>query len=135
MLNEDLIPALTYTLRSQRPCSRAHRALCRDIDKRMKACDYYQSEESGFDLEARFNALEEYAPSYFYFGSHPGDGADYGFWLSESWSEDFEGLKVSDLSDVPSDYYGELAVINDHGNVSLYYRARNNRLVEVWSIV
>ena len=135
MRNEDFIPEFIWTLRHQRPCKRAHRALCREIEARMKSQDYFESEGSGFDLEELFNALDAYAPAYFYFGSHPGDGADYGFWLSECWDEDFDGLKVDDLADVQKDYFGEVAVVNDHGNVSLYTRARNNRLVEIWSVV
>lgn len=84
--------------------------------------------------EDLFNALNEFAPPYFYFGSHPGDGSDYGFWLSEDIENEFDGLKVSDLSEVPKDYAGEI-LVNDHGNNSLYYKYKTSqKLHEIWSI-
>jgi hypothetical protein len=135
MLASDLIPSFCYELRNQRPCRRAHLALLREIEARMESEGYYDSEDAGFDLESLFDALGDYAPSWFYFGAHAGDGSDYGFWLSEGFEYDFEGLKVSDLSDIPPAYVGEVAVINDHGNISLYSRGRNHRLYELWSLV
>lgn len=55
--------------------------------------------------------------------------------LSESFTEDFDGLRVNDLSEVPRGHVGSILLVNDHGNTSLYLRARNHRLVECWSIV
>jgi hypothetical protein len=81
-----------------------------------------------------FEALSEFAPPYGYFGAHPGDGADLGFWLDEFWEENFEGMRVSDLSEIPDDYTGEALVINDHGNATLYAVA-NGQYREIWSVV
>jgi hypothetical protein len=81
-----------------------------------------------------FDALDAYAPAYFYFGAHPGDGADYGFWLSESFPDDFDGLKVSDTADVPKGHTGEVLHANDHGNMTLYAYSRG-RGRELWAVV
>jgi hypothetical protein len=40
-------------------------------------------EEAPDHVEALFDALNDCAPEGLYFGAHPGDGSDYGFWLSE----------------------------------------------------
>jgi hypothetical protein len=84
------------------------------------------------------DALNEFAPPYSYFGAHPvGDGSDFGFWPSmESLEEavrDGEIIKVSDLSEAPTDWHGEIMVVSDHGNVTLY--APHTELKEVWAIV
>jgi hypothetical protein len=84
MRPEDLIPSFIWELKHQKPCHRAHSKLIREIEasmRRMKSPAYFDSEQTQWDLEALFDALGEYAPSYFYFGAHPGDGADYGYWL------------------------------------------------------
>lgn len=83
------------------------------------------------------DALNAYAPSYGYFGAHPGDGSDFGFWISEDWREqarDSGAIEVKDTADVPATYSGEVIHINDHGNATLY-AARRGKLREVWSIV
>src|SRR5690606_738190 len=46
---------------------------------------YVNNEE--FLMEALFDALNEISPDGCYFGAHPGDGADYGFWSVE---EDYD---------------------------------------------
>jgi hypothetical protein len=135
MKASDLVPAFIYELRAQTPTRRAHLSLCARIEKAIDSCaDYDLSEDIDFDLEELFDALNEYAPEGFYFGAHPGDGADFGFWLSESFIEDFDGLKVDGLSQVPRGYSGLVLDVNDHGNVSLY-KASRGRLRELWAIV
>ena len=134
MLPQDLIPSFLWELDHQKPCRREHRKLIREINSRMEQENYFPSDDAGFDLESLFDALNEYALPYFYFGAHPGDGADYGFWLSESFTEDFDGLKVSDTSEVPKGFTGEVLHVSDHGNMTLYSLSRDH-FCEVWAIV
>lgn len=85
-------------------------------------------------LDELFETLGEFAPPYCYFGSSCGDGADYGFWVVEDMRAFFEGEVVADLADLPKGYSGEVLLINDHGNMTLF-EARKGRLKEVWSVV
>jgi hypothetical protein len=99
-------------------------------------CDYYTSDDADFDLEELFDRLEAYALPYFYFGSHPGDGADYGFWLSEGFEDEFDGKKISDTSEVKEeDWNQEILHVNDHGNMTLYSCDDKGQLTEIWAIV
>ena len=96
-------------------------------------------EQEGSDLvEAFFDALNEYAPPYCYFGANEGDGSDYGFWpCIDQMEDDARGgelLKVSDTSEVPEDYEGLVMDVNDHGNVTLYSVA-GGKFTEVWGCV
>lgn len=45
--------------------------------------DYYQSDDCMYDLDMLFDTLNTLAPDGYYFGAHPGDGSDYGFWECE----------------------------------------------------
>ena len=138
MRNEDLIPEFVYCLKTlaNQHGNKKHKALIRDIEKRMEAEGYYESDEADYDLnEDLFQALNEYAAPYMYFGAHPGDGSDFGFWLDEDMEDHFDGIKVSDLSEVPKDYAGEILMVNDHGNTSLYVKAKTQEPREVWALV
>jgi hypothetical protein len=99
--------------------------------------DSDSDEESGSALvDEMIDCLSSYfAPPYGYFGTLEGDGADFGFWLSDGALDDFDGLRVSDTSEVPADYSGEVLHINDHGNASLYVADGKGRLTEIWSVV
>jgi len=137
MREEDLIPCFLSELESQKPLRREHRKLVSEVT-RFLAKDIYRTEEADDLLADLFEALNEYCAAYFYFGAHPGDGADYGYWLSEEWRESLEydgGIVVSDSGEIPADHVGHVAVVNDHGNITLYNRGRNHRLYEIWGVV
>jgi len=149
MKTEDILPECIYFLKSiAKDCqiTKQVKAIVAEYNK-LEVNDNgdYSTDDSheGMDSaesaemllnEDCFNLLNEIAPPYFYFGSHPGDGADFGFWLSDGFDMDFDGLKVSDLSEIPKGYTGEILHINDHGNMSLYYASRG-RLREIWAVV
>lgn len=82
-------------------------------------------------------ALDEHAPPYFYFGAHPGDGADFGFWHVEEPQQairDDGGIVVDDLSEVPSQFAGAVLHVGDHGNSSLYLADGKGGFEELWAV-
>ena len=91
--------------------------------------------ELGHDtVEHLFDLLGSYCPPYADFGSHPGDGSDYGVWLTEDLDGCFDGLRVDDTADVPAGYTGEVLHTSDHGNPTLYVATRG-RLRCIWALV
>jgi hypothetical protein len=127
--NEDLIPAFAAEL-AYLDNAKAWSKLVSEAE----ALEDYESEKAGFILETLYEALNDFAPPYAYFGAHEGDGSDFGFWLSSELEYSFDGLKVSDTSEVPADYTGEALHVNDHGNMTLY-AVNAGTMTEVWSVV
>jgi hypothetical protein len=134
---EDLLSALESECRAYG--GRRGKALAREWEKMTE--EETEGEEGGYLLEEMTDLLNDLAPSYGYFGAHPGDGADFGFWLSEDWereAKDSDALFVNDLSEVPSDYRGEVFQVSDHGNVTLYtahHPNQHGRFTYIWGIV
>ena len=89
-------------------------------------------------IDDLMDALGEFAAPYCYFGANEGDGSDYGFWPSIDSLEDAcryeDVLKVSDLSEIPADYVGEVMLVNDHGNVT-FGTAEKGEFVTIWDCV
>lgn len=130
MRTEDLIPAFADALEYlSNGSSESHTKLV------AKANDVedFDSDDAHKILSELFDALNKYAPAYGYFGANEGDGADYGFWLSDALGFDFDGLKVDDLSEVPEDYTGEVLETNDHGNLTLY-SVEGGKFTEIWAV-
>lgn len=162
---EDLIPAFAEELEIQVKAAAPHLGALNPDHSQLvvDAAEWIkQNEDNGEDHEPfgrphhfvdgdellgeLSDALNEYAPPYAYFGAHEGDGSDFGYWLNPDFQRDFrdsDGLEVSDTSEVPADYTGEVLHVNDHGNATLYEanaeRAKllgsDKHLREVWSVV
>jgi hypothetical protein len=75
MRPEDLIPTFADTLK-ELDTDGAYSDLIKEVGTLTK----YDTDEADFILSDLFDALDALAPAGCYFGAHPGDGADYGFW-------------------------------------------------------
>ena len=142
MRDEDLLDALSYELAYQmkrqtaRFPRRALRALINEAKRTLSAGEDSPLWEGATDVVAElFDALEQFAPAYGYFGAHPGDGSDYGFWLSDEIEHNFDGPKVTDLNEVAPDYRGEVLQISDHGNMTLLTASGRGTFSVIWSLV
>lgn len=83
--SEDLIPAFYAELR-RRDYIRL-RQLIRDhsdtFDAILESRINYQGDDAIELVDALEDELSEVAPEGMYFGAHPGDGSDFGFWRNE----------------------------------------------------
>jgi hypothetical protein len=141
MRTEDLLPLFARVLGTfarKNRLSGLYRSLLRDA-RRIQRSGEWSSGDAIHVLDELFEALDDYAPMYCHFGAPEGDGSDYGFWPLDI--EDIQrlvaenhGIVVSDLSEVPPRFSGEILLINDHGSASLYILARK-KLKLIWSIV
>ena len=153
---EDLIPAFMSVLERYAP--ERYAQLSEECPQTLEDGEYPDYESACAWLEETlFDAMADIAPPYTYFGTHPGDGADFGFWPDiESLEEEArygygDAVKV-DAGDrwewdsrtgevihwLEEDAQPRKAVaslvmsVTDHGNVTLY-DAKTRQ--EIWSVV
>ena len=88
MRPEDLIPCFRDTL-VELDTGKEHTKLVEQVNSNLGAYEldnedtaYFDTIDCNWDLEELFDALNEFAPPYCYFGAHEGNGSDYGFWVS-----------------------------------------------------
>ena len=89
MRPQDLIPAFLDAVREYAP---AHYAqimmqpfsfIPAYVEDEGEESEWWNSEDAQWKINELFDILNEFAPEGCYFGSHPGDGSDYGFWTCE----------------------------------------------------
>ena len=81
MRPQDLVPVFLETIETIDPASMIGVSETLPVDD---ADPWWESEDCAYFLnETLFDALNDLAPEGYYFGSHPGDGSDYGFWEVE----------------------------------------------------
>lgn len=75
MRTEDLIPAFAEELNRLDEDKEYS-----DLVEEAESVTDFDCEMSLYFLEELFDILNNFAPSYMYFGAHPGNGSDYGCW-------------------------------------------------------
>ena len=146
-LPEDLIPAFAEELErlskdaNGQVADNDTRRLLERADELTEA-GFEDADEADLDglQEDLFIALEELAPPFVYFGTSPGDGADFGFWPAiEALEDAVRFSEVTQSEDSPEgapkgDEPGAWMQVNDHGNVTLW-EFDGTAWREVWSCV
>lgn len=83
MRPEDLIPCFISALRIIESDNKGIMESMQQMENDTQKDGYFESEDCQFDLNYLFDLLDACSPDGFYFGAHPGNGSDYGFWKSE----------------------------------------------------
>lgn len=75
--------------------------------------DNWNDEQASETLAEMFDILQSVAPVGFYFGSSEGDGACFGYWLSEDWAEALEAMGLDE--DDPTGWASLIADLDADG--------------------
>jgi len=134
---EDLIPAALDCLKTLDPVThKAKQAEWNTVD------DVDAWDEADCFYGEISDAIDGKLPPYLYWGSHEGDGADVGVWIShDSIADDRRSGELPSGDQLPDAVPGVgslFLVVSDHGNMELYSAAQNDGVAvwhSVWSCV
>lgn len=101
MRNEDVLPSIMSTLFKEDP-QKAREIWQENPDFFEALCDkasgidnpWWNSEDANYISEELFDVMNDYSPEGHYFGSHPGDGSDYGYWPDDEHLDDVVGESI-----------------------------------------
>jgi len=106
---------------------------CRNCEPLLHDDDDVASSNLAGDLVTElFEALDEIAAPYSYFGANEGDGSDYGFWPCIG----DELPRIMAVEPIPRICWGEdILLVNDHGNVECGHVTLRGKFKSYWSCV
>jgi len=134
--NRDLLPAFADLLESllREENHPGNSIVLGEIVQAARSVDP-ESETADAVRDDILEALNCYAPDYFYFGEQR--NSNYGYWLCPSWREMMEESGVVLLAaGSPNPPIGtHVAFITDHGNISYGHIGVTGKFMEIWSIV
>ena len=134
MRNEDLIPEFVWQLnqlrltKDERQFVKGVEEIINDENAQKYYDDEWADEDASDDCVRLMDILDAHTPPFCYFGSHPGDGCDYGVWVSDEALNDAEADHELWRTDGPLDLLREgiwlqhqyVLQVNDHGNMTLW---------------
>ena len=123
MRTEDLMPAFADEL-STLEMSETGVQLLADVEKFLgspEALPGWDSEEAQWLMQELFDELDNHAPLHMRFGSHDGDGADFGFWPTDF--DDCHRITIDQGKNGDHTFVDTecnlLVETNDHGNMTV----------------
>ena len=91
----DLVPAFLAELtKHDRDTADSYRAEIPPAALEDDRAAFWDTDDAAEILESLFDALDSAAPEGCYFGAHPGNGSDYGFWMTDETAEELETLEI-----------------------------------------
>jgi hypothetical protein len=118
---EDLLPAFASIMR-QFLDANGHSAIYVERAETIVRNDFYDMELAEELVSTLMDGIQGYCPPFIYFGAHPGDGADFGFWpdwdaLDEA-RRDGDGMTYANGEEYLVDA-NVIVQVSDHGNTTV----------------